>query len=421
VKHLIAFALVAGVALAQEDGDPKPGTLTAEEAEKTLTAAEVKKHIGTFASDEFGGRDTPSPGLTKAAEYIAAEFKRLGLKGVGDDGGHMKMWEYRGKKVPNCLGLLEGSDPKLKDEVVIVGGHMDHIGTQGREVMNGADDNASGTTGVLELAEAFASMKTPPKRSILFMTFSGEEKGLLGSRAYVNDPAIPLEKCVAMINLDMIGRSKDDYLFIGGLGTSEAFPEMVKKAAEGLDFKLETHPGGLAPSDNTNFHQKGLPVLFFFTHVHADYHGADDVVDKINAEAEAKILKMAFRIVREVGDRDQRPPFTRNNQQALPKDFNERMMERFGGGPAPRADRVRLGIQADEVDEGLKITELTEGGAAQKAGLKAGDVVTKLGDATVTDLADLRTALRKLKFGDTARVKVLRDGKELEVDVKFEK
>ncbi len=422
MKTLASLLLVAALAVAQDAADPKPGTLTADEAEKTLTAAEVKKHIGFFASDELGGRDTPSEGLTKAAEYIAAEFKRLGLKGVGDDGGHIKSWEYNGEKVPNCVGLLEGSDDKLKDEVVIIGGHMDHIGMQGREVMNGADDNASGSTGVLELAEAFASMKTRPRRSILFLTFSGEEKGLLGSAAYVKDPAVPLAKCVAMFNLDMIGRSKDDYLFIGGVGTSEPFPTMVEKAAEGIGLKIETHPGGLAPSDNTNFHLKGLPVLFFFTNVHADYHNADDVVDKINAEGEAKILKLAFRIVRATADRDERLPFTKNASQALPKDFNERMGERFGGGGgAPARNRVQLGVQTDEVDEGVKITGLTEGGAAAKAGLKAGDIITKLGETKIADVTDLRAVLRKLKPGDAVKVTVLRDGKEESAEVKFEK
>ena len=417
----LILGLLFVLVVAQDDSDPKPATLTAEEAEKTLTAAEVKKHIAFFASDELGGRDTPSEGLTKAAEYIAAEFKRLGLKGVGDEGGHIKSWDYRGTKVPNCAGLLEGSDDKLKEEVVVIGGHMDHIGKQGREVMNGADDNASGSTGVLELAEAFASMKTRPRRSILFLTFSGEEKGLLGSAAYVKNPAVPLEKCVAMFNLDMVGRSKDDYLFIGGVGTSEPFPKMVEKAADGLGLKIETHPGGLAPSDNTNFHQKGLPVLFFFTNVHADYHNADDVVDKINAEGEAKILKLAFRIVRDTADRDEKLPFTKNASQALPKDFNERMGERFGGGAAPARNRVQLGVQTDEVDEGVKITDLTEGGAAAKAGLKAGDIITKLGETKIADVTDLRAALRKLKFGDTSKVSVLRDGKEETVDVKFEK
>ena len=417
----LILGLLFVLVVAQDDSDPKPATLTAEEAEKTLTAAEVKKHIAFFASDELGGRDTPSEGLTKAAEYIAAEFKRLGLKGVGDEGGHIKSWDYRGTKVPNCAGLLEGSDDKLKEEVVVIGGHMDHIGKQGREVMNGADDNASGSTGVLELAEAFASMKTRPRRSILFLTFSGEEKGLLGSAAYVKNPAVPLEKCVAMFNLDMVGRSKDDYLFIGGVGTSEPFPKMVEKAADGLGLKIETHPGGLAPSDNTNFHQKGLPVLFFFTNVHADYHNADDVVDKINAEGEAKILKLAFRIVRDTADRDEKLPFTKNASQALPKDFNERMGERFGGGAAPARNRVQLGVQTDEVDEGVKITDLTEGGAAAKAGLKAGDIITKLGETKIADVTDLRAALRKLKFGDTSKVTVLRDGKEETVDVKFEK
>lgn len=420
MRLIATAAVLAALACPQDRKDPEPGTLSVEEAEATLTAAEVKEHIGFFASDELGGRDTPSPGLDKAAEYIAAEFKRLGLKSVAKDGGHILKWTHRRAEVPNCAGLLEGSDEKLRDEVVIVGGHMDHIGTQGREVMNGADDNASGSTGVLELAEAFASLKVRPKRSVLFLTFSGEEKGLLGSRAYVSDPAIPIEKCVAMFNFDMIGRSQDDYLFIGGTGTSEAFPAMIDKAKDGLGLDLETAPGGLAPSDNTNFHQKGLPVLFFFTNVHPDYHGPDDTVEKINADTQVKVMRLGFRVILETANRDERIPFTRDARQALPKNFNEKMQERFGGGPGAAA-RVRLGIQGEEADGGVRITELVDGLPAKKAGLQVGDVILSLGDKAVKTMSDLRKSLATLKFGDATKVVVKRNGSEETVEVKFEK
>ena len=405
-----------GLAVA-DDGDPAPASLTAEEAEGTLRAAEVKRHVGWLASDEMRGRDTPSPELDRAAQYVVAEFRRLGLQGAGG-AGYLHWWTHRNEQVPNCLGLLEGSDPTLKSEVVIVGGHMDHIGMQGREAMNGADDNASGTTGVLELAEAFASMKTRPKRSILFMTFSGEEKGLLGSAAYCATPAIAIESCVAMFNFDMIGRSRDNYLFVGGIGTSPEFPAMLERGKTGLGLAIETAPGGYAPSDSENFHKAGLPVLFFFTNVHADYHRPDDIVDKINAEGEQTILRLAFRMIRETADRPARLPFTHLPTRALPKDFDDRVKERDTGTPAPK--RPRLGVQRDESRSGFVVAEVTPGGAAEKAGIRLGDEIVRVGEGDVQTYDDLRAQLEKVERGQTVKVVVKRDGAEVSIDVTFE-
>jgi hypothetical protein len=391
-----------------DPSDPALQSLSVEEAEATITPREIRDHIAWLASDEMQGRDTPSPELEKAAGYIASEFKRLGLRGIGDAGGHFHWWEYHESEVPNVVGLLEGGDPKLKDEVVIVGGHMDHIGMQGREAMNGADDNASGTTGVLELAEAFASLKARPKRSILFVTFSGEEKGLLGSGAYVKRPSVPLESSVAMFNFDMIGRSQDGYLFLGGTGTSPAFSAMIESAQKGLGLRLETSRGGLAPSDSANFHKAGLPVLFFFTNVHADYHGPDDIVDKINAEGEAAILKFGFRIIRETADRPARLPLERIEETALPKDFQERLKERN----APKERRPKLGVKRDDDQEGFVVFEVEPGTPAAAAGILKGDVLVRVGGFTIASYDDLRTALAAVKFGDRVEVLIRRNGSD---------
>jgi len=404
---------LGGGLAAPDPADPAPGSLDPAAAEATITPREIRDHIAWLASDEMKGRDTPSPELERAAQYVAGEFKRLGLQPVGN--GYFHWWTYGTELAPNALGLLEGSDPVLKSQVVIVGGHMDHIGVQGREVMNGADDNASGTTGVLELAEAFASMKVRPKRSILFITFSGEEKGLKGSEAYVANPPLPLEACVAMFNFDMIGRSVDKYLFIGGVGTSSEFPSMMKKANEGLDLMIETAPGGLAPSDNSNFHKKGMPVLFFFNNVHADYHRPDDIVDKINAEGEAAILKLGFRMIRATADLAERLPFTRIEKVALPHDFQERLRLR----DAPAARRPRLGVMRDDDQPGFVIMRVDIGSPAAAAGFERGDVIVKIGERDVASYDDLRAAMEGVKFGDTVVVRVRRGSDERSVDVRF--
>ena len=405
-------ALGGGLA-AMDPTDPAPGTLEADVAEATITPREIREHIAWLSSDEMKGRETPSPELERAAQYVAGEFKRLGLQQVG--GSYFFWYSYQGQLVPDSLGLLEGSDPVLKSQFVIVGGHMDHIGMKGREVMNGADDNASGTTGVLELAEAFASMKVRPKRSILFITFSGEEHGLKGSEAYVANPPLPLESCVAMFNFDMIGRSVDKYLFIGGVGTSSEFPSMMKKANEGLDLNIETAPGGLAPSDNTNFHLKGMPVLFFFNNVHADYHGPDDIVDKINTEGEAAILKLGFRMIRATADRPERLPFTRINETALPHDFHERLKLR----EAPAARRPKLGVTRDDDQPGFVVMRVDEGSPAAVAGVQRGDVIVKIGDRAVENYNDLRAAMDGVKFGETIAVVIRHGEDERRIDVRF--
>jgi hypothetical protein len=389
--------------------DPAPSSLEPGAAEATLTAREVRAHIGFLASDEMKGRDTPSPELEKAAGYVAGEFRRLGLR------TSFQWYEYHLASVPNVIGILEGSDPALKGQAVIVGGHMDHIGMQGREAMNGADDNASGTTAVLELAEAFASMKTRPKRSIVFLTFSGEEKGLKGSEAYVEQPAFPLESCVAMFNFDMVGRSQDGYLFIGGVGTSALFPTMMSEAQKGLDLKIETAPGGLAPSDSANFHKKGMPVLFFFTNVHADYHGPEDIVDKINAEGEVAILRLGFRMIREAADRPERLPFTKLEETALPKDFQERLKER----DAPKARKPKLGVKRDEDQAGFVIAQVEAGSAAEAAGIERGDLIVEVAGRAISSYDDLRAAMESVKFGDTVAVLYRRSGTEATVQVRI--
>ena len=396
--------------------DPTPGTLTQEEAKQSITRGELYDHIKFLSTDEMKGRNTPSKELDKTAQYVSDAFRKAGLKPLGKDGTYILPWNYRGEEAPNCIGLLEGSDEKLKDEYIVIGGHMDHVGVIGGEIHNGADDNASGTSGVLELAEAFGALKVRPKRSIIFMTFGGEEKGLLGSRAYVNDPAIPNEKTVAMINLDMIGRSTDNYLFIGGTGTSPIWDGLVKKYNDHYKFNLETAPGGLAPSDNSNFYREDIPVLFFFTHVHEDYHLPGDDIEKVNVEASEKILYMVYDVVTEVAEAKERPAFTKENSQALPKDFQQKMMERYR---SQNRNRVQLGVQVESAEGGVRIRSVSKDSVAQEAGLQKGDKIITFEGKEVASRRELQRALRKHKPGESVTLTIDRDGKTKEVKVTF--
>ncbi len=216
----------------------------------------------------------------------------------------------------NIVGLLPGSDPKLKDEIVVIGGHYDHVGNktvpEGQDgIYNGADDNASGTTGVMEVAKAFSLCETPPRRSLLFIAFAAEEKGLLGSRAYVANPLFPIRNHVAMINMDMIGRNYPDSLSIGG---ESRCPELKKineeenhKIGFTLAYNIEQY---FFRSDQASFAQEKIPVIFYFAGVHSDYHKVSDEPDKIDYEKLARVARLCFLTSWRVANLDERLPFT---------------------------------------------------------------------------------------------------------------
>ena len=214
----------------------------------------------------------------------------------------------------NVVGLWEGNDPELKDEIVIIGGHYDHLGARNdTTIYNGADDNASGTTGVMAVAKAFTSVNQKPKRSILFMTFAGEEKGLFGSRYYVgSDPLFPLEKTVAMINLDMISRNDTSKVEVYGWSKSKKMKQAFLNANELVklpcEFKDEKKMSG--GSDHMSFERKNIPYLFFFTGLHKDYHKPTDTVEKILPEKMVKIARLTFGCAWQVANMEERPKFS---------------------------------------------------------------------------------------------------------------
>jgi len=317
-------------------------------------------------------------------------------------------------KTSNVLGYLQGSDPALKNEAVVVGAHYDHLGLGGEgslapkeegQVHNGADDNASGTAGLLELAEAFAAKRDSLKRSLLFVAFAGEEEGLLGSSYYVKHPVVPLEQTVAMINLDMIGRPKpDSTLIVYGAGSSPAWKELLEKYNLNHHFKLKLNQSGYGPSDHSSFYGKNIPVLFFFTGLHDDYHKPSDDYDKINAQGEAKIVDFVYSLVKEIVVEPPRPPFAKVSGETAPREG--------------RADlRVYLGTIPDfgEEVEGVKLSGVREGSPAEKAGLRAGDIIIGLGDKTIRNLYDYTYALQEYRPGDVVELSVLREGERVRV------
>jgi hypothetical protein len=317
--------------------------------------------------------------------------------------------------VNNVLAYLPGQT----DEYVIVGGHYDHLGrgnldslapSQIGQIHPGADDNASGTAGVLELARHFAPLKGKLRRGILFMNFAGEELGLLGSAAWVQNPTKPLDKAVAMLNMDMIGRIKDEKVYIGGVGTGSTFQNVLEHSQSSPPFKIEYSPSGYASSDHTSFIGKKIPVLFFFSGLHSDYHKPSDTWEKINADAAVHLLDMVEKVTEQLDTAAERPAF---------QVVAEEKPSGTGGGAGYGA---YFGSVPDfgQVETGVKFSDVRPGSPAAKAGLKPGDILVQFGDKPIKNLYDFTDALRRGKPGDVVEVKVLRDGQPLAATVTLE-
>ncbi|MBZ5668083.1 MAG: M20/M25/M40 family metallo-hydrolase, partial [Acidobacteriia bacterium] len=317
--------------------------------------------------------------------------------------------------VNNVLAYLPGKT----DEYVIIGAHYDHLGrgnfdslapSQIGQIHPGADDNASGTAGVLELARILAPQKGQLRRGILFASFAGEELGLLGSAEWVKDPTRPLEKAVAMLNMDMIGRIKDHKVYIGGVGTGSTLKADVEQAATSSGFKIEYSPGGYSASDHTSFVSKKIPVLFFFSGLHSDYHKPSDTWDKIDSDSAAHLLNVVGTTGVELADAEERPSFI-----VVAED-------RPAGGSGGGGYGPYFGSIPDfgQVETGVRFSDVKPGSPAAKAGLKAGDILVQFGDKPIKNLYDFTDALRRSKVGDVVEVKVLRDGQPVTASVKLE-
>ena len=306
----------------------------------------------------------------------------------------------------NVAGLLPGSDASKAGEFVVIGAHFDHLGEGGPTsraadrrpaIHPGADDNASGTAGLLALARHLAAGPRP-RRSILFLAFSGEELGLLGSAHYVRHPLVPLAATVAMLNMDMIGRLRDDRLAVIGTGSSPEFEGLLREESRGSGFRLELTEEAFGASDQQSFYLGGVPVLFFFTGQHAEYHTPADVESTINRPGEARVLDLVARCAERIADDPSRPAF-----RALDL-------------PPPPGSRVALGIIPDAASDdgsGVSIAETSASGAARKAGLERGDVIVRLGAHTVVSVHDLHIALSELAPGAVVDGVVRRGGRNI--------
>jgi aminopeptidase YwaD len=354
----------------------------------------------------------------------------------------------KGAPAANVVGVLAGSDPKLKEEVIVVGAHYDHLGRGGRgslapaegEVHHGADDNASGTAALIELARVLSNERAKMRRTVVFVAFGGEEEGLLGSKFYTEHPARPMTQTVAMINMDMVGRLREDSLTVGGVGTAEGWRALVEEANRAFEmavypqgdgpeprpstaadgtapvvvtgsngrvvavatprapFRLRLSEDGFGPSDHASFYARRVPVLFLFTGTHEDYHKPSDTAERINYEGLSRVADFVGRLVGGLQASDARPAFTQARAEA-----NTRAT----------GFRVYLGTipSYGESTDGLKLDGVREGSPAAAAGLLAGDVIVKLAGRDVRNVYDYTQALSEMKAGQEYEVEFVREGR----------
>lgn len=397
-EHGAAALLVVGAS--DEDDDLSVLRTSSIAGSSGIPVISVKRSLLAPWLKE-SGKDFPDP---KAARGADLRFEipgvRLSLAA--------SLTREKGQ-ADNVMGWLPASKPT--SETVIVGAHYDHLGL-GIEgslapkpggVHHGADDNASGVAGVIELARTFAAAPAR-QRNMLFMSFGGEELGALGSSHYVKNPALPLKDMAAMVNLDMIGRLREDKLVVTGSGTSASFKALLEKAnTEGL--KLSFNEDGYGASDQGVFYAKEVPVLFFFTGAHEQYHRPEDTADLINYDGEAKVLRYVGAVVQALLDLPEKPAYVR--------------VQGAKGDQAGRGFKVYVGTVPDFAAEvqGVKVMSVRPDSPAEKAGILAADVIVEFGGKKITNLYDYSYALQEHKPGETVAVVVERDGKPVTLQV----
>jgi hypothetical protein len=312
--------------------------------------------------------------------------------------------ERQEQRAANVITVVPGRDPDLAREVVVGGAHYDHLGVNGGAVHPGADDNASGSAIVIGLARSFQKAGGAP-RTLVFALFSGEELGLLGSGHYTRAPRFPLDRTVAMVNLDMVGRMRDSRLIVGGVDSGSRLHGLVIDAARDAGVKLDVQGDPFGPSDHARFYRAGIPVLFFHTGSHADYHRPSDTADKINADGMARTAAVAARLVAELAS-GPRPAYV---ALAPRKNGSTGTGAFFGIVAEPR-----------ESGDGVRIADVLPGHAAARAGIREGDVLVRFAGRSLRSFDDLKAVIADRRPGDTVDVVYLRDGEDRAVTAKLD-
>jgi len=372
---------------------------------ESISADELKLHVDYLADDKLEGREAGRRGGLAAGGYLEDCLVELDLRGAGADGSFFQRFPPNFR---NVLARIEGTDPQLKDQFIIVSAHYDHVGYGTRRnsrgpigyIHNGADDNASGTAGLLELAEAFTILDERPKRTVLFAFWDAEEKGLLGSKYWVAHPTIPLEHVAAEINMDMIGRLRNDRLVLFGTRSGYGWRRLASFQNDGpalrLDFSWTLKPN----SDHYPFFRHDIPVLLLHTGLHDVYHTPRDDAKYINSRGMSRVIQFLFAVVYELADREQTPRFRKLARRET--EFTRKRLAACINKPAGR-----LGVRWDPNEpaiDGLRLTHVASGSAAARAGFTPGDRIVDFAGRKIRSGEDLRAAVMRAENPATALV-----------------
>lgn len=396
--------------------------LVVAQKSKSDALQDLRVDVVYLASDLLGGRETGTEGEKLAAQYIASRFEELGLKPAGSNGTWYQSFDF--KYNPNPHATSGGEDRTGKNVLgfidngakttVVIGAHYDHLGhgdfsslaANDHSVHNGADDNASGIAALLHIAEYLKTSGKAKNNNYLFMAFSGEELGLVGSKFFVNNATIDFGKVNYMLNMDMVGRlNAEKVLSVNGVGTSPLWKETLEKIKVG-GIQTVTTESGVGPSDHTAFYLADKPVLHFFTGQHTDYHKPSDDAEKINYDGLLDVSSYIIALV-EALDSKGKLAFTKTKDE----DQNRRAAD----------FKVTLGVMPDYVHngDGMRIDGVLDGRPGAKAGLQKGDIILQMGEYPVKDIYGYMEGLSKFKAGDKTTVKVKRGDKMMEVEVTF--
>ncbi|MDW8274451.1 MAG: M20/M25/M40 family metallo-hydrolase [Chitinophagales bacterium] len=386
----------------------------------------LKKHVYYLANDKLKGRAPGTKGEQRAVKYIASHFRKYGLLPKGEN-EYYQSFSYRQRLNPhdtsqqtgklrtgtNVIGFIDNASPLT----VIIGAHHDHLGTDGegaslakkrkkKAIHNGADDNASGVAGVLELARYYATNTRREPVNFLFICFSAEEAGLIGSKYFIQHPTVDLGSIHYMLNMDMVGRLSDSSrrLLIYGIGTSDVFTGAIQRTNHSR-FSILTDSSGVGPSDHTSFYRKQIPVLHFFTGPHSDYHKPSDDAHKINYRGLKEILEFIAELTDTLAAKPKLKFYeAERKEDSLKVSF-----------------KVTLGIMPDYAFEGkgVRIDGLNKDKPAQKAGLKAGDIIVKIGNFEINNIYDYMRALSNFSKGSQTTVTYRRGSQTFEAQIEF--
>jgi hypothetical protein len=385
---------------ANADGGAKPlfaswpgEALTSAAALDGITSADLRRHVSALADDTFEGREAGSRGGRAAAGYLQMQLKSYGLKPAGEGGGYFQQFNGNCR---NILAIIEGTDPALKNEVILVSAHYDHVGYGNARnsygptgyIHNGADDNASGASTLLEVAQACAQLEPKPKRSILFALWDAEESGLNGSKHWLSKPTMKLSDVRLMINMDMVGRLRNNKLTVYGARTARGLRKLVSLPNGGEPMTIDFDWQIRSDSDHHPFYMRGIPILMLHTGLHGDYHRPSDDVEKLNVDGMQRVARLLFGLTVEVANLPELPKF----RDAVRREstWTQQTVERVQAPPPGR-----LGLHWDREDKaapGLKVLQVVPGGPAAQAGLRTGDRLLSFAGqelAADTDLAGI--------------------------------